>query len=211
MRVLTETPLEVFPVFDLDTGAVVQQFEWRHGGELACYDRTTLTLMHLGNGYEIIRAEPVKETKHQPTRPPDAPIQLALRWIVSCTDDAQSVPMRGDLAAERYCLSEGSLADQDDVESAGVYDGDPHGSGLSLTFTPDSGEKLRKATLAKIGDELGVLIDRTLVFKAVLRDAIGRDAVITTSGTAGEELRNWVARLNAGAQRRGGKKYASKR
>jgi hypothetical protein len=210
VRVLPDLPLEVFPIFDLDTGAMVQQFEWRHGGELACYDRKALTLMHLGDGYEIIRAEPVKETKPQPAQLSDAPIQLALRWIVPCGDDAQSVPMRGDLAAERYCLSEGRLADQDDVESASIYDGDPPRLGLSLTFTPDSAQKLRKATLAKIGDELGVVLDGSLVFRAVLRDAIGRDAVITTSGTTGEELKNWVARLNAGAQRRASKKDASK-
>jgi hypothetical protein len=210
IRVLTESPLDVFPVFDLDTGAIVHQFEWRHSGELACYDRTSLTLMHMENGYEIIRAEPVKETKRQPTQSPDAPIQLALRWIVSCADNAQSVPMRGDLAAERYCFSEGSLADQDDVESAAVYDGYLRDPGLSLTFAPDRAEKLRKSTLAKIGDVLGVVIDGNLVFKAVVRDAIGRDAVITASGTTREELENWVARLNAGALRRGGKRYASK-
>jgi hypothetical protein len=80
--VLTEPDLNVFPVFDLDSGALVKQFEWRQRGELACYDGSTLTFMQQGldypanNYYAIIDAQPISATEppretHSGTASPD--------------------------------------------------------------------------------------------------------------------------------------------
>jgi hypothetical protein len=212
--VLTEPDLDVFPVFDLDSGALVQQYEWRQHGELACYNGTTLTVMQQGleypakSYYAIISAQPISGKEPQPSRPPTTSIKLELRWIVSCADEAQSVPLRGDEAASRYCLSENPVVDQGDIDSASTYLDALNRQGLKLIFTPEGSEKLRRATTARIAAELGIVIDGDLVLKVIVMQPFAHEAVITGAGLHEEELLDWVARLNAEARKRALRKSA---
>jgi hypothetical protein len=206
--VLTEPDLDVFPVFDLDSGALIQQFEWGQRGELACYDGTTLTVMQQGldypakSYYTIIDAQPIAAKEAQPSHPPDASIKLELHWIVPCTNEAHSVPLRGDEAASRYCLSENPVVDQGEIDSASAYVDALNRPGLRLTFTPEGSEKLRRATTAKNNAELGFVIDGELVLKAIVVQPFGHEAAISGAGLHEEELLDWVARLNAEARKR---------
>jgi len=206
--VLTEPDLDVFPVFDLDSGALVQQFEWRQHGELACYDGTTLTVMQQDlnypaeSYYTIINAQPISAKQAQPSPPQTAAIKLELRWIVSCPDEALSVPLRGDEVARRYCLSENSVMDQGDIASASIYVDALKQPGLKLTFTPEGSAKLRQATTAKNDASLGIVIDGDLVLNVIVMQPLADEAVISGAGLRQEELLDWVARLNAEARKR---------
>jgi len=212
--VLTEPDLDVFPVFDLDSGALVQQYEWRQRGELACYDGTTLTVMQQDSDgpaesyYSIINAQPASENRVQLSPPPTAAIKLEFRWIVSCTDEALSVPLRSDEAARRYCLSENSVVDQGDIASASIFVDALKQSGLKLNFTPEGSAKLREATIAKYGASLGIVIDGDLVLNVKVMGSLADDAVITGAAVHKEELLDWVARLNAEARKRALRKSA---
>src|SRR5579859_2438161 len=207
--VLKERDLAVFPVFDLDSGALVQQYEWRQPGELACYDGTTLTVVQQGldypakNYYALINAQPISAKEPQPSRPEATSIRLELRWIVSCTDEAQSVPLRGDEAASRYCLSKNPVVDQGDIDSASIYVDPLNRQGLKLVFTPEGSEKLCRATAAQIASELGIVIDDELVLKVIVVQPFTHEAVITGAGLHEEELLDWVARRSE--ERRVGK------
>ena len=215
--VLTVPDLNVFPVFDLDSGALVKQFEWRQRGELACYDGNTLTFMQQGldwpakNYYAVIDAQPTSTTEPPHRHPSGTPIKLELRWIVSCTDETPSVPLRGDEAASRYCLSETLIVDQNDVDSASTYLDGLNRPGLKLVFTPGGAEKLHEATIAGKDAELGFVIDGDLVLKTIVVQPVGREAAISGAGLDKDELLDWVTRLNAEAEKRAKRKSARTR
>jgi len=207
--VLTEPDLAVFPIFDLDSGALVQQYEWRQRGELACYDGTTLTIMQQNSDgpaesyYSIIKAQPISDNRAYLPPPPTAAIKLEFRWIVSCTDYVLSVPLRNDEAARRYCLSVDSVADQGDIASASFFVDALEHSGLKLNFTPAGSAKLRKATTAaNFGASLGVVIDGDLVLNLKVMGIIAEDAMISGARLNKDELLDWAARLNAEARKR---------
>jgi hypothetical protein len=208
--VLTEPELNVFPVFDLNSGVLVQQFEWRQDGELACYDQSDLTIVQQGMDYPdhdywaIIRAQPGAPTKPKPPRSASADIALQIRWVVRCDDGTHSVPLRGDEAAARYCLAENELADESDIDSANVDVDAFNQPALRLAFTPEGSEKLRRATSARNENEgeLGIVIDDELVLKVRVVGPLGHEAVVTGPRLNREELNDWVTRLNAKARGR---------
>jgi preprotein translocase subunit SecD len=159
--------------------------------------------------YALIDAQPVQTGESRPSHPPAASIKLELRWIVSCTDAAHSVPLRGDEAASRYCLSETPVVDQSYVDSASTFVDAFNRLGVSLTFTPEGAEKLRRATTGKENTELGLVIDGDLVLKAIVLQSFGREVAISGAGVREEELLDWVARLNAEARKRAFRKTAA--
>ena len=149
--------------------------------------------------YAMINAQPMPK-ESAPSRPPATAIKLELYWIVSCTDATRSLPLRDDDAASRYCLSEHSIVDQDDVESASAYVDDLDQLGMRLSFTPDGSEKLSRATTAKNDAELGLVIDGDLVLKALVREPLEHEAIITGAGLHKDQLLDWVERLSLNSE-----------
>jgi hypothetical protein len=156
---LTDRELDIFPVFDR-SGALVQQFEWRQNGELACYDPNGLTIVQQGLDYPansywaIVKAQPAPPAQAPSSQPTEADIALQFRWIVPCDDKTDSLPLRGDEAARRFCLSGSPLVDDGDIDFASTYVNGPTESGLRLTFTPAGSQKLQRATSARENGEL---------------------------------------------------------
>ena len=154
----------------------------------------------LAESHIPIKAAAPKKPKQ--SRPADGDIALQLRWIVPCSDEAHSLPLRGDEAARNYCLAKNALADESDIDAASSYVDPSNQPTLRLTFTPEGSERLRRASGERAGEELGVLIDGELVFNVVVVEPFGHKAIITCIGLSREELSDWVRRLNAKARRR---------
>jgi hypothetical protein len=205
---LSERELDIFPVFDLDSGALVREFEWRQDGELACYDQNGLTIVHQGLDYPansywaIVKAQPPPPVQSPPSQPTEPEIALQFRWIVPCDNKSDSLPLRGNEAATRFCLSGSPLVDDGDIEFASTYVNGPADSGLRLTFTPEGSQRLQRATSARENGELGVVINGELVLHAIVVQPLSHEAVIAGPGMNRQELSDWAARLNEKARRR---------
>lgn len=209
---LIEREPDIFPVFDLDSGALVRQFEWHQDGELACYDQNVLTIVLQGLDYPansywaIVKAQPAPPVQSPSLQPTEPDIALQFRWIVPCDNKTDSVPLRGDEAARRFCLSGSPLVDDGDIDFASTYVNGPTESGLRLTFTPEGSQKLQRATSARENGELGVVINGELVLRAIVVQPLSHEAVIAGPGMNRQELSDWAARLNEKARRRTSRK-----
>ena len=208
----SERGLQIFLVFDLGSGALVKQFEWRQQGELACYDEKGLTIVHqgldypAGNYWAIVHAQPASTVQVRQTRPSDADITLQIRWVVPCSDATDSLPLHGDEGAREYCVTPGSVVDELDIDSASSEVDIRSQADFRLTLTPEGAQKLKRATRAQEDAVLGLVIDGELVLQSRVKEPLEHEIVISGGQLDGGELNSWVARLNAKAQKRAQKK-----
>ena len=80
------------------------------------------------------------------------------------------------------------------AEAASLHDVGPGGAtkssyGISLTFTQEGAEKMRRATEAHIGDRLELRIDDAVIMAPTIRDVISSSAMLTGDYTRAEAER----------------------
>lgn len=90
----------------------------------------------------------------------------------------------------RLAAAQESIVDNDDILTAHVVPGGlPTTFGVELTFTPEGGEKMRRATESHIGEQLDLLVDGDVVLAPTIRAAISTSATLTGDYTFEEASR----------------------
>ena len=98
-------------------------------------------------------------------------VTVELRAIGDCSDPATSEPMPSETkdGIEQICLKQTVIVDENDIADARTAkDGVEH-TELTLDFNDKGAARMRKATLAMIGERVGLIVNGKVLAVAVIR------------------------------------------